>query len=144
MKLRSTFRNSALVLALAVSTLATAAHSQTAASQAAADTSTSPWTTEQLLTCSVHDAWILSGKDEAKFFDMVKVMIELSEQKRGIDLPDSVETGTRLGTTIKRLAKADTDQLLYAVVDKAVMQAAHSKPVPAGTRAKKTTTGASQ
>jgi hypothetical protein len=86
----------------------------------------------------VHDAWVLSGKDENKFFDMVKTLIELSEQKRGIDLPDSVETGTRLGNNIKRLAKADTDQLLYVVVDKAVMQAAHAKPVPAGTRSKST------
>jgi hypothetical protein len=125
---------------MAASTLATPSFAQTPA--APADTTSSPWTTEQLLTSTVHDAWILSGKDENKFFDMVKVLIEMSEQKRGIDLPDSVETGTRLGNNIKRLAKADTDQLLYAVVDKAVMLAAHSKRVPAGTRSKATPTPA--
>lgn len=133
MKLRSTLRISALVLALAAS-IAAPSFAQTSAP--ATDATPSSWTTEQLLTSTVHDAWILSGKDENKFFDMVKVLIELSEQKRGIDLPDSVETGTRLGNNIKRLAKLDTDQLLYVVVDKAVMQAAHSKPVPAGTRSK--------
>jgi hypothetical protein len=134
MKFSAALRTSALVLGLAASTLATPSFAQTPA--ASTDTAASPWTTEQLLTSTVHDAWVLSGKDENKFFDMVKVLIEMSEQKRGIDLPDSVETGTRLGNNIKRLAKLDTDQLLYAVVDKAVMQAAHSKPVPAGTRSK--------
>ena len=134
MKLSSTLRISALVLTMAASTLATPLFAQAPA--APADATSSSWTTEQLLTSTVHDAWVLSGKDENKFFDMVKVLIEMSEQKRGIDLPDSVETGTRLGNNIKRLAKLDTDQLLYAVVDKAVMQAAHSKPVPAGTRSK--------
>ena len=136
MNLRSTLRTSALIFALAASTLATPSFAQAPA--ASSDAASSQWTTEQLLTSTVHDAWILSGKDENKFFDMVKVLIEMSEQKRGIDLPDSVETGTRLGNNIKRLAKLDTDQLLYAVVDKAVMQAAHSKPVPAGTRSKVT------
>lgn len=134
MKLRSTLHTSALVLALAASSFATPSFAQASAPQTTSGDATNPWTTEQLLTSTVHDAWLLSGKDESKFFDMVKVLIELSEQKRGIELPDSVETGTRLGATIKRLAKADTDQLLYVVVDKAVMQAAHSKPVPAGTR----------
>jgi hypothetical protein len=135
-KLSSTLQISVLTLALAASSLATTTFAQTPATSA--DAPTTPWTTEQLVTSTVHDAWILSGKDETKFFDMVTSLIELSEQKRGINLPDSVETGTRLGNNIKRLAKLDTDQLLYAVVDKAVMQAAHSKPIPAGTRSKTT------
>jgi hypothetical protein len=79
------------------------------------------YTSEQLLTSTVHQAWLLSGKNEANFFEMVEQLANLSAQNRGITLPESEAAGRRMGEYIKRTAKADTDQLLYAVVDKAVL-----------------------
>jgi hypothetical protein len=80
------------------------------------------WTPEQLITSSVHDAWVMSGRNEATFFEMVTQLAELSAQKRGLQLPDSEQAGERFGELIKQMAKTDHDQLLYAVVDKAVKQ----------------------
>ncbi|QHN01997.1 hypothetical protein FTO74_00345 [Granulicella sp. WH15] len=77
--------------------------------------------TEQLVTSTVHDAWIASGKDETVFFGMIETLAELSAKNRGITLPDDAAAGKRMGEYIKRTAKADTDQLLYVVVDKAVV-----------------------
>ena len=80
------------------------------------------WTPEQLITASVHDAWIMSGKNQATFFEMVTQLAALSAQKRGLQLPESEKAGERFGELIKQMAKADPDQLLYEVVDKAVKQ----------------------
>jgi hypothetical protein len=80
------------------------------------------WTTEQLLTSSVHEAWILSGRNEDQFFEMVKELSAVSAQKRGLTLPENEEAGVKAGNWIKKEAKRDPDQLLYAVVDKAVMR----------------------
>ena len=79
------------------------------------------YNTEQLLTSTVHQAWELSGKNEANFFEMVEKLADLSARNRGITLPDDAAAGRRMGEYIKRTARADTDQLLYAVVDKAVL-----------------------
>ncbi len=80
------------------------------------------WTPEQLVTASVHDAWVMSGKNQATFFEMVTQLAALSAQKRGLQLPESEKAGERFGELIKQMAKADTDQLLYNVVDRAVKQ----------------------
>ncbi len=82
------------------------------------------WTTDQLITASVHDAWVMSGKNEQVFFEMVTQLAQISAEKRGLTLPDSAETGKRFGELVKEMAKADHDQLLYVVVDKAVQQVA--------------------
>jgi hypothetical protein len=95
-----------------------APNAQTAQSQGAAQT----WTAEQLITSSVHDAWVMSGRNEQTFFQMVSQLAQISAQKRGLTLPDSEAAGKRFGQLIKTMAKADTDQLLYVVVDKAVQQ----------------------
>ncbi len=79
------------------------------------------WSKEQLLTSTVHQAWLLSSKNEATFFEMVQQLAELSATNRGINLPDDEATGRRFGNYVKTAAKADTDQLLYAIVDKAVV-----------------------
>ena len=75
---------------------------------------------EQIVTATVHDAWLLSGKNEEAFFDIVEQLAQFSAQKRGLTLPDSASAGRRMGTMIKTRAKADHDQLLYAIVDEAV------------------------
>ena len=89
--------------------------------QASSATEAAPtWTIDQAVTCSVHDAWELGGKSEAGFFAIVKALAELSAQKRGLVLPDKETVGREFGEYIKTQAKADRDQLLYVIVDRAV------------------------
>ena len=75
---------------------------------------------DQIVTASVHDAWLLSGKNEEAFFDIVEQLAQLSAEKRGLTLPDDAAAGKRMGEMIKEKARADHDQLLYVVVDQAV------------------------
>lgn len=89
---------------------------------------------EQLLPLTVHQAWLLSNKYEANFFAMVTQLAELSAKNREVTMPDSAESGRRVGELIKTAARADTDQLLYAVVDSAVRKVTQAARVPAGTR----------
>ena len=78
--------------------------------------------TAELMSSTVHEAWVISGRNEDKFFDMVKELAAVSAQKRGVTLPDTEAAGRRMGTLIKTSARRDPDQLLYAVVDAAVRQ----------------------
>lgn len=84
--------------------------------------STSPrnWTTDQILTATVHQAWVLAGKDEQNFFEIVRELAEISAQNRNLTLPDTPEAGKKAGAFIRAQAKEDHDQLLYDIVDKAV------------------------
>jgi len=99
----------------------------TKASETEAPTQTS-YPKDQILTATVHQAWELSGKNEANFFVIVEQLAQISAQNRGITLPDTEAAGRRIGNYIKTSAKADTDQLLYAVVDRAVRMTS-TKPV---------------
>ena len=85
-----------------------------------ADAKDKTYPIEQIITASVHDAWLLSGKNEEAFFDIVEQLAQISAEKRGLSLPDDAAAGKRMGEMIKEKARADHDQLLYAVVDQAV------------------------
>jgi hypothetical protein len=85
---------------------------------------THSWTTEQIVTSSVRETWILGGRTEEGFFDIVQALTEISAQKRGITLPNTKEAGTKAGNWIKKQAKKDPDQLLYVIVDRAVQYTA--------------------
>jgi hypothetical protein len=87
------------------------------------------WTTDQIVTATVHQAWVLSGKDEANFFEIVKELAVISARNRNLTLPDDPAAGRRAGAYIKTHAKADHDQLLYDIVDKSVRMT--GKPSPA-------------
>jgi hypothetical protein len=89
-----------------------------AAPAAASDAAAMP--IDQLVTKTVHEAWIASGRNEDKWFAMVQQLAALSAQNRGITLPDTQEAGSRFGEWIKKESRKDPDQLLYAVVDHAV------------------------
>ena len=80
----------------------------------------SPLPLDQLLTKTVHQAWVASGRNEDKFLAMVQQLAELSAQNRGITLPNTPEAGAKFGDWIKKQSRKDPDQLLYAVVDHAV------------------------
>jgi hypothetical protein len=85
---------------------------------AASDTAAMP--IDQLVTKTVHEAWIASGRNEDKWFSMVQQLAALSAQNRGITLPDTEDAGSKFGEWIKKESRKDPDQLLYAVVDHAV------------------------
>ncbi len=131
-----TLRNTALSFAAiaALSFSSVAAHAQDAAaptSQSASDAASPAaqnWTTDQIITATVHQAWILSGKDEANFFEIVKQLAEISARNRNLVLPDDPAAGRRAGAYIKAQAKADHDQLLYAIVDKSVRMTGTKAP----------------
>ena len=117
----------AAVLAAAPLTLLPASAVAQANIQPKGDNSTGPGKTfpiDQIVTASVHDAWLLSGKDESTFFDIVQQLAAMSAEKRGLTLPDSEAAGRRMGNYIKAQAHLDHDQLLYAIVDKAVRMVA--------------------
>jgi hypothetical protein len=127
MKMKIKIRNAALSLAAAAAlTLASiSAQAQTAQPKAeniSAPESSAPhnWTNDQIITATVHQAWILSGKDENNFFEIVKELAEISASNRNLTLPESPAAGRRAGAYIKAQAKLDHDQLLYAIVDKSV------------------------
>ncbi len=86
---------------------------------------------DQVVTASVHDAWLLSGKNEDAFFDIVQQLATISAEKRGVTLPDDAAAGRRMGNYIKAQAKLDHDQLLYVIVDKAVRMVAKPNPTVA-------------
>lgn len=78
------------------------------------------WTTEQAVTSSVREAWKLGGRTSEGFFEIVKVLTEISAEKRGLAIPDNEQSGIVAGNWIKKQAKKDPDQLLYVIVDQAV------------------------
>lgn len=88
----------------------------------ATEAGTTSWTTEQLVTSTVHEAWMLSGRNEDQFFAMVKQLAAMSAQKRGLVLPETDAAGRKAGEMIKKEGRKDPDQLLYAVVDRAVVK----------------------
>lgn len=86
---------------------------------------------DQIVTASVHDAWLLSGKNEEAFFDIVEQLAQISAEKRGVSLPESAAAGKRMGEIIKQKARADHDQLLYVIVDQAVRAVGGNKSAAA-------------
>lgn len=102
------------------------------------DTITSPgsttprtWTTDQILTATVHQAWILAGKDEANFFEIVRELAAISAANRNLTVPDTTDAGKKAGAYIRAQAKEDHDQLLYEIVDKAVRMTGTKAPATA-------------
>lgn len=81
---------------------------------------THPWTDQQILTCTVSQCWHLANKSEDTFFDIVQQLAAISAQNRNLTLPQTEAAGQQVGEEIKTKAKADHDQLLFAVVDDAI------------------------
>jgi hypothetical protein len=92
------------------------------------------YTNTELIPLTVHQAWLKSGRNEDVFFDMVTQLAELSAQDRNLELPQTAAAGRRVGEMIKLMAKKDTDQLLYAVVDAAVRKVGTPLPAVAPTK----------
>ena len=91
------------------------------------------WNENQIVTATVHQAWQLAGRDENNFFEIVRQLAEISARNRNLELPDDPAAGKRAGQYIRQQARADHDQLLYAIVDKAVQMTATKSPTSAST-----------
>lgn len=133
--MRTILTCSLLASTLALAPLANAQNNKPAniAPASAAKQTAGPqnWTSDQLLTATVHQAWLLSGKNEATFFEMVTQLAEVSAKNRNLELPETADAGRRVGQMIKVAARQDTDQLLFAVVDAAVRKVGKPLATPA-------------
>ncbi len=101
-------------------TLAQTSPGQTSAAGTATAADAAALPLDQAVTKTVHEAWVASGRNEDRFFATVRQLAELSAQNRGVTLPDTQAAGAKFGAWIKKQARKDPDQLLYAVVDGAV------------------------
>ena len=57
---------------------------------------------DQIITATVHEAWLLSGRNEEAFFDIVEQLAQVSAEKRSVSLPDSAAAGKRMGEVDRR------------------------------------------
>jgi hypothetical protein len=87
-----------------------------------------PWTKDQILTCTVSQCWQLSGKNEDAFFDIIQQLAVISAKNRDLTLPEDENAGKQAGEIIKAKAKADHQQLLFAIVDEAVRKVGTEAP----------------
>ncbi|MGE5530833.1 MAG: hypothetical protein ACM3VW_01785, partial [Bacteroidota bacterium] len=79
------------------------------------------WTLETAVLNTAAQAWDLAGRNQDQYAAIIQSMVGLVASSRGITIPDSREVGQKIGNMIARDAKADPDELLYAIVDHAVM-----------------------
>ncbi len=87
--LRNALTGAALAGTLALGTACMAAQAPIAPKSASNAASTGQtYTVEQLLPLTVHQAWLMSGKNEANFFQMVTQLAELSAKNREVTLPE--------------------------------------------------------
>lgn len=130
MKVMNVISATALAACLTFATVGAQAQTNISPTSAQGMTSSSAqFSNQQLIVATVHQAWLMSGKNQQVFFGMVTRLAEISAQNRGLELPDTKAAGERVGNLIKTMAKSDTDQLLYAVVDKAVREVGTPLPV---------------
>ena len=143
MKIRAIVTGSVVAVGMAIASVPMVAqqqpsqqHSDIAPSSAAnaSEANEVKYTNAELIPLTVHQAWLKSGKNEDAFFDMVTQLAEMSAQERGLELPQTAAAGRQVGEMIKLMAKKDTGQLLYAVVDAAVRKV--GKPLSATEPAK--------
>lgn len=124
-------RFAGLVVAATLMAAPLAAHAQAgsqAPSVSASSSAGAAAVSPDMLSKTVHETWVDSGRNEDKFFDVVQSMAAMSAQKRGVSLPNTEAAGQKMGNLIKSSARRDPDQLLYAVVDAAVRQTAGVTP----------------
>ncbi len=95
---------------------------------AAGTAASQKWSDADVIPLTVSQAWQMCGKNETSFFDIVQQLAAISARNRGLVLPDNAAAGKRAGEYIKQAAKADHNQLLYVIVDKAVQKVGTPAP----------------
>lgn len=111
----------AVAFAAVTGTYTPMAHAQAAGSASAGQSAAASLPLDRIVTATCRQAWQMGGRNEDGFFAIVKQLAELSAQNRGVTLPDDKAAGARAGQWIRTQALKDPDQLLYAVVDHAVV-----------------------
>ncbi len=76
---------------------------------------------DKLVTATCRQAWQMAGRNQDGFFDIVARLAALSAANRDVNLPDDKAAGAKAGEWIRTQAIKDPDQLLYAVVDHAIL-----------------------
>jgi hypothetical protein len=109
----------AVLLALAIASLAgfTAPSTRWQAPPAPA---TREWKAADILPLSCVQAWVVSGKSEKVFVELLLVLGSVSLENRRLTFPDSREVGDEAGRGIAADCAADPDALLFALVDRQV------------------------
>src|SRR5690242_14913816 len=126
MKKRMQILALALLSAAGTGTLSLYAQQAPSSQQSNKPAAQHSWTMEQAVTSSVREAWVLGGKTDEGFFQIVQALAELSAQKRGVTPPDTEAAGAKAGNWIRKEARRDPDQLLYVIVDHAVQYSARN------------------
>jgi len=85
------------------------------------------WTLPQAVTSTARQAWVLGGKTEDGFIQITEALADLSIKNRGETVPNTKEAGKEVGQLIIKECKADPDDLLYAIVDRAICKVAKKK-----------------
>lgn len=78
------------------------------------------WKAADVLPLSCVQAWVVSGKSEKGFVEILRVLGSVSLENRRLTFPDSREAGDEAGHGIAADCAADPDALLFAVVDRQV------------------------
>jgi hypothetical protein len=109
----------AVVLALTMASLAgvTCGAAERQATQASAPRE---WKAADVLPLTCVQAWVVSGKSEKGFVEILRVLGSVSLENRRLTFPDSREAGDEAGHGIAADCAADPDALLFAVVDRQV------------------------
>jgi hypothetical protein len=125
MQIKTLFGGCALAVALTVLPVPSA-HAQDASSaDAAQSASAATVPVDQAVTMTCRQAWQAGGRTKEGFFAIVEELADLSAKNRDVTLPDDKAAGQRAGQWIRTQALKDPDQLLYAVVDHAVLYSMH-------------------
>jgi hypothetical protein len=109
----------AVVLALTMTPLAGGAD-VAAERQATQAPPAREWKAADVLPLTCVQAWVVSGKSEKGFVEILRVLGSVSLENRRLTFPDSREAGDEAGHGIAADCGADPDALLFAVVDRQV------------------------
>ncbi|MEN6641752.1 MAG: hypothetical protein ABFE08_04805 [Armatimonadia bacterium] len=104
-----------LVACLIAGTLTVgAAYGQAAATQP-------KWGLDVAVLNTAAQAWALCGQNQDEFSMMVQKMVGMVSANRGLQLPNDRVMGQKIGGMVAREVLADPDNLLYAIVDHAIL-----------------------
>lgn len=79
------------------------------------------WKLEDAVLNTAAQAWALSGQNDDQFALMVQNMVGVVAANRGLTLANEKALGEQMGNIVAREVRADPDNLLYAIVDHAVL-----------------------
>ncbi|BCS35006.1 hypothetical protein TBR22_A42320 [Luteitalea sp. TBR-22] len=86
------------------------------------------WKAADVLPLSCVQAWVVAGRSEKVFVELLLVLGSVSLENRRLTLPDLHEVGDEAGRGIAADCAADPDALLFSVVDRQVRRL--GKPSP--------------